>query len=282
MTAEVGRVDHPVVAVRDLQSTRRQYQRLGFVVPPSGKHQEWGTENLCIMFPDDYLEIRGIADPSKFLAGVDRFLEQGEGLYSVAFNTRSADISYQRGLAAGLGIEPPRQLNRKLVLDDQVLDLHFKTVMLHHDLFPGLTHANLCEHLTASTLRQPGWMDHPNGVIGFGRLTGVVQDFEEARFAYTRLLGPERVQADRERIVLSFPEGADVELVSQHEALRRDIAQTVRGSAYLASATLLVKQVKATAELFERNAIRYEHVAGDVLRVDPVDACGACLFFKQA
>ncbi|GLO53544.1 dioxygenase [Pseudomonas putida] len=282
MTAQVGRVDHPVVAVRDLQSTRSQYQQLGFIVPPSGKHQEWGTENLCIMFPDDYLEIRGIADPGKFLAGVDTFLERGEGLYSVAFNAQSADISYQSGMAAGLGIEPPRHLNRKLVVDGRVLDLHFKTVMLHHDLFPGLSHANLCEHLTAETLRQPGWMDHPNGVIGFGRLTGVVEDFEEARFAYTRLLGAERVEAGRDRIVLSFPEGADVELITQQEASRRRIAQTVRGSAYLASATLLVNDVKVTAQVFDSNGVRYEYVAGDVLQVDPADACGACLFFKQA
>ncbi|WP_217645550.1 VOC family protein [Oceanisphaera psychrotolerans] len=101
MTAKVGRVDHPVVAVHDLQQTRVQYQKLGFVVPPSGKHQEWGTENLCIMFADDYLEIRGIGDPNKFLAGVDTFLEQGEGLYSVAFNAKSANESYQAGVASG-------------------------------------------------------------------------------------------------------------------------------------------------------------------------------------
>lgn len=282
MTAEVGRVDHPVVAVRDLQKTRLRYQKLGFIVPPSGKHQQWGTENLCIMFADDYLEIRGIGDPSKFLAGVDEFLKRGEGLYSVAFNAQSADRSYQSGISAGLGIEPPRHLNRTLVVGNQVLDLHFKTVMLHPDLFPGLSHANLCEHLTAQTLRQPGWLDHPNGVIGFGRLTGVVENFEEAQFAYTRLLGPGRVQGSRERIVLSFPEGADVELISHQEAVRRNIQQTVRGSAYLASATLLVKQVQATAQLFERNAVGYQYVARDVLQVDPNDACGACLFFKQA
>lgn len=282
MTAEVGRVDHPVVAVRDLQQTRMHYQKLGFIVPPSGKHQEWGTENLCIMFPDDYLEIRGIGDPTKFLAGVDTFLEGGEGLYSVAFNAECADRSYRSGFEAGLGIEPPRHLNRKLALEDKVLDLHFKTVMLHHDLFPGLSHANLCQHLTADTLRQPGWLDHPNGVVGFGRLTGVVEDFEEARFAYTRLLGAERVQASRERIVLSFPEGADIELINQQEATRRRIEQTTRGNAYLASATLLVKQVKVTAKVFEDNGVRYEYVAGDVLWVDPADACGACLFFKQA
>nr|WP_231859966.1 VOC family protein [Bordetella parapertussis] len=155
MTARVGRVDHPVVAVHDLDRTSQQYRKLGFVVPPSGKHQEWGTENLCIMFPGDYLEIRGIGDPNRFLAGVDKFLAKGEGLYSVAFNAASAQESYQAGLAAGLEIEPPRHLNRKLVLEDRTLDLHFETVMLGHDLYPGLTHANLCQHLTADTLRRP-------------------------------------------------------------------------------------------------------------------------------
>ncbi|MGK0149641.1 VOC family protein [Pseudomonas putida] len=282
MTANVGRVDHPVVAVHDLKSTRLQYQKLGFVVPPSGKHQEWGTENLCIMFPDDYLEIRGIGDSTKFLAGVDRFLEGGEGLYSVAFNAADADESYRSGVEAGLGIEPPKHLNRKLVLADRVLDLHFKTVMLHHDLFPGLSHANLCQHLTADTLRQPGWLDHPNGVIGFGRLTGVVKDFNQARDAYIRLLGSDRVHHSHERIVLAFSEGADIELVSQAEAVRRGIAQTTRGDAYLACATLLVTDVKVTAMVFDANGIDYRYVSGDVLQVDPAHACGACFYFKQA
>ena len=282
MTAKVGRVDHPVVAVQDLKSTRLQYQKLGFVVPPSGKHQEWGTENLCIMFADDYLEIRGIGDPTKFLAGVDRFLENGEGLYSVAFNARDADESYRAGVESNLGIEPPKHLNRKLVLEDRVLDLHFKTVMLHHDLFPGLTHANLCEHLTADTLRQPGWLDHPNGVTGFGRLTGVVKDFDAARSAYERLLGKENVQSTHERIVLGFGEGADIELISHAEAQRRQIAQPARGDAYLASATLLVDDIKVTAVVFDANSIRYEYASADVLRVNPSDACGACLYFKQA
>ena len=282
MTAKVGRVDHPVVAVHDLQQTRAQYQRLGFVVPPSGKHQEWGTENLCIMFADDYLEIRGIGDPNKFLAGVDTFLEKGEGLYSVAFNARSADESYQAGIASGLGIEPPKHLNRKLVLEDRTLDLHFRTVMLDHSLYPGLTHANLCEHLTSDTLRQPGWLDHPNGVQAFGRLVGVVKDFDAAESAYVRLLGAENVQRNGEHIWLNFGEGADVELISATEAAQRGDAQPERGEAYLASAILLVKNVQVTQQVLSSNGIRFETLEEGVIRVNPADACGAHLYFSQA
>ncbi|AWQ03422.1 putative dioxygenase [Bordetella bronchiseptica MO149] len=282
MTARVGRVDHPVVAVHDLDRTSQQYRKLGFVVPPSGKHQEWGTENLCIMFPGDYLEIRGIGDPNKFLAGVDKFLAKGEGLYSVAFNAASAQESYQAGLAAGLEIEPPRHLNRKLVLEDRTLDLHFETVMLGHDLYPGLTHANLCQHLTADTLRQPGWTDHPNGVVAFGRLVGVVSDFDAAAAAYTRLIGAENVTRGDDHILLDFGAGADIELIGPAEAQRRGDAQPQLGDAYLASATLLVKDAAATAALFEANGVRFARQPGGELKVDPADACGAHLYFKQA
>ena len=281
MTARVGRVDHPVVAVHDLESTRRQYAKLGFIVPPAGRHREWGTANICIMFKDDYLEIRGIGDPTKFLAGLDKFLEHGEGLCGVAFNSKNADESYAEGLASGLGIEPPRHLNRKLVLDDRTLDLHFKTVMLSHDLYPGLTHANLCEHLTADELRQPGWLDHPNGVLAFGRLVGVVSDFDEARRAYERLLGPENVRREAQRLLLDFGEGADVELISPEEAARRGDAQPARGDAYIASATLLVSDLASTRRCFDGNGIRFRQ-ADDQIAVDPADACGAHLYFRQA
>jgi len=281
MTAKVGRVDHPVVAVHDLHKASEQYRKLGFVVPPSGKHQEWGTENLCIMFPDDYLEIRGIGDVSKFLAGVDTFLQKGEGLYSVAFNAVSAEESYQAGMEAGLEIEPPRHLNRKLVLEDRTLDLHFRTVMLGSALYPGLTHANLCEHLTADTLRQPGWTDHPNGVLGFGRLVGVVTDFDAAADAYEKLIGAGNVYRKADRILLDFGEGADIELISPQEAERRGDAQPQLGDAYLASATLLVKDLAQTKAVLEGNGIRIRSREEGLLAIEPADACGAHLYFQE-
>lgn len=280
MTAKVGRVDHPVVAVHELEPTRAQYKKLGFVVPPAGRHQEWGTANICIMFADDYLEIRGVGDPTKFLAGLDKFLVHGQGLCGVAFNAKNADESYAEAKATGVGIELPRHLNRKLVLEDRTLDLHFKTVMLAHDLYPGLTHANLCEHLTPDALRQPGWLDHPNGVVAFGRLVGVVSDFDAAQKAYELLLGPQNVKREADRLWLDFGEGADVELITAEEAARRGDDQPARGEAYMASATLRVKDIAQTRQVFEANGIRFRQV-GQALAVDPADACGAHLYFQQ-
>lgn len=281
MSAKVGRVDHPVVAVHDLEATRKQYTKLGFVVPPIGKHQEWGTANICIMFPDDYLEIRGVGDPNKFLAGLDEFLVHGEGLSGVAFNAKSATESYEAGRASGLGIIAPRHLNRRLVLEDKTLDLHFETVMLEHDLYPGLTHANLVQHLTADALRQPGWMDHPNGVKAFGRLVGVVTDMDVAEATYQRLLGEAHVKRENDRIWLDLGEGADIELIAPAEAASRGDAQPARGDAYIASATLLVTHIETTQLVFEQNGIRFRRVNG-TLAVDPLDACGAHLYFQQA
>ncbi len=78
-------IDHPVIAVRDMEAAREVFQRLGFVVPPRGSHVEWGTGNWCIMFPEDYLELRGIVDPTRPIMGLDTVLEsKGEGLMGIA------------------------------------------------------------------------------------------------------------------------------------------------------------------------------------------------------
>ncbi|KAE8754961.1 VOC family protein [Paraburkholderia madseniana] len=280
MTAKVGRVDHPVVAVHDLQASRQVFEKLGFLVPPSGKHQEWGTENVCIMFPEDYIEIRGVGDPNKFLAGLDKFLVHGEGLSGVAFNAKSAKESYESGIASGLGIRQPKHLNRLLVLENETLDLHFETVMLAPDLYPGLTHANLCEHLTADTLRKPEWLNHPNGVYSFGRIVGVVSDMESARDTYVRLLGAEAVHFDGEKIHIDLKEGADIELISPAEAEKRGDAHPARGDAYIAAATLLVDDLQKTKAVFDQNGIAYR-AAGELIAVDPAFACGTHFYFEE-
>ena len=88
-------IDHPVIAVTDLDQARAAYERLGFTVPLRGSHIEWGTGNLCIMFADDYLEMRGIIDASRFTMHLDTHLERfGAGLMGVAFGTADVEASY--------------------------------------------------------------------------------------------------------------------------------------------------------------------------------------------
>jgi len=104
-------LDHPVIAARDLDAARITYEKLGFTIPPRGSHVEWGTGNLCIMFPDDYLEIRGIIDASRFTMNLDKHLEQyGEGLMAVAFRTDNVQFSYEGMIRHGMQVTEPRRL----------------------------------------------------------------------------------------------------------------------------------------------------------------------------
>mgnify|MGYP000612120535 CR=1 FL=1 len=109
----IHNIDHPVIASQDLDATRAQFERLGFTVPPRGSHIEWGTGNLCIMFPDDYLGVRGIIDPERFTMHLDEHLEKhGEGLMGVAFGTTDVKASYAEANEHGINTGELRSLRR--------------------------------------------------------------------------------------------------------------------------------------------------------------------------
>src|SRR5436190_1993560 len=82
-------LDHAVVRVKDLDRAAADFGRLGFTVTPRGRHT-LGTENHCLMFGFDYLELLwvppGIAPP--FYAD---FPVDGEGMTGLALKTDHAE-----------------------------------------------------------------------------------------------------------------------------------------------------------------------------------------------
>jgi Glyoxalase-like domain len=281
MSAKVSHIDHPVFAVRDLNGAHQQFKKLGFVVPPIGKHSEWGTGNICIMFAADYLEIRGIADPTRYLAGLEEFLEHGEGLIGFAFGVESAQASYDAAREAGITVSEPRNLQRLLKLDDKTLDLRFCTAALQPEDHPGFTHANLCQHLTADSLRQPGWLDHPNTAVSTHEIVGVVGNLDAAQRVYERLLGKSAVKRDKSRVHLSFPKGASAELILPDEAVARGIAQPARGKDYMASISIAVRNLDTARALLAKNDVVTTD-KGTSISIDKNDASGAHLTFVEA
>jgi hypothetical protein len=281
MPAKVSHVDHPAFAVKDLEGAHKQFQKLGFVVPPIGRHSEWGTGNICIMFASDYLEIRGIVDRTRYLAGLEEFFEQGEGVMGVAFGTESAQASYDAAREAGIKVSEPRNLQRLLKLEDKTLDLRFCVVMLEPEDYPGFNHANLCQHLTADRLRQPGWLDHPNTAIFTSEIVGVVGDLDTAQRAYERLLSKSAVKRNKDDLRLSFPKGASVELILPEQAAARGIAQPARGKDYVASISIAVRNLDTLRALLAKNGVKADDKGKSVV-VDKHDAGGAHLAFVEA
>jgi len=170
-------IDHPVIAVRSLEASHGVYERLGFTIPPRGSHVEWGTGNWCIMFPGDYLELRGIIDPERFTLDLDRHLAtHGEGMMGLAFGTTGADRAFDEMTAAGLHPKPVRSLSRNFELPGGWVQPRFRLCFPDAADVHGLMHVVLCEHLTPELIRKPEYLRHANGVTGIAGLLGVVED----------------------------------------------------------------------------------------------------------
>jgi hypothetical protein len=61
--APIYRIDHAVLAVRDLDaSAGRLWEEHGLRFAPGGRHPRWGTANMIAPLGRDYLELLGVVD----------------------------------------------------------------------------------------------------------------------------------------------------------------------------------------------------------------------------
>ena len=92
MTTHVTGLDHVVVCVHDLEHARSTYARLGFTLTPRGYHSI-GSQNHCIMFGSDYIELLAVPRPHPANQYFTDFLLGGDGLASIALATQDANAA---------------------------------------------------------------------------------------------------------------------------------------------------------------------------------------------
>ena len=275
-------IDHPVIGVRDMSAAREAYERLGFTIPARGSHIEWGTGNWCIMFPDDYLELRGIIDAEKYTHGLDGFLAEREGLMGLAFGTADADEGHRALGALGLDPAEPRALTRNFELPGGWLKPRFRMVFIPPEQAPGLMAPLLLEHMTPELIRRPEWLEHPNRVRAVRALTAVVEDLDATRSAYARLFGDEALSTREGVLVVATGRGGELRLSAPervealHGAVTLDPAPP---AGYLAGMVLAVDDLDATRRCLDANAVAYT-TAGRIVRVGPDQTCGAIIDFE--
>ncbi len=165
--APLSRLDHVIIAVRNLDEAAATYRRLGFTLTPRGLHEGRGTGNHCIMFKDSYIELMGIVDETGAKGRLaERVAAQGEGGMGIAYGADDADTAVAALRAAGIAAEDPNDLSRPLDLDSKHEIVKFRNVMM-----PGLTLPNViqfvCTHLTPELTRaRHEWQLHPNSATG--------------------------------------------------------------------------------------------------------------------
>jgi catechol 2,3-dioxygenase-like lactoylglutathione lyase family enzyme len=189
------RLDHPIIAVRDLEAAMAVYAQLGFSVVVGGRNPGLGTCNALIRFGLEYLELLSVDDRSACLAHHPRGSEllayldaQPGGLLSfvVASDALDADLAAARAHGFDLPGEPVAM--QRLRPDGTVLRWHL--------LIPGVRAFRqawplLIEWHTPDAQRlawePPGV--HPNGAMGVTGLVLQVRSVADAVKLYGDQLG---------------------------------------------------------------------------------------------
>lgn len=186
-------IDHTLIGVRDLESAKGTWSRLGFTPTPRGRHIGWGTGNYCIMLEQGYIELLGIVDPSKFTNNLDKFLERHEGLLGLAFSTDDAAQCHAALSEAGLQPDGPKDLKRLLESPEGPVLPEFSLIFLPPEKTPELS-AFICCHLTPDLIRRPEWLAHANGAERLVSTTIVCADPVSTAFTYLSIFGDEHIK----------------------------------------------------------------------------------------
>jgi catechol 2,3-dioxygenase-like lactoylglutathione lyase family enzyme len=278
-------LDHPVLAARDLDAARATYERLGFTIPPRGSHIEWGTGNLCIMFPDDYLEIRGIVDASRFTMNLDKHLDQfGEGLMGVAFRTDDVQTSYREIVDHGIRVTEPRRLTRNFEHPEGWTQPSFDLCVPEPDDIEGLMHVVVLQHLTPELIRRPDFLSHQNACVGVNAMAGIIDDTERVAAKLALLLGGDSVRTDADGVHLVVPTGQQIDLLLPHvyQARFGDIGrESDSKTPRLGAMTLRVEDLGRTQDVLAGNDVAFGNPDEGTIRVGPEYACGVVLDFTE-
>lgn len=154
-------IEHPLVAVHELEAVAARWQALGFAPRPLGRHP-WGTVNRMIMFPNQFIELIAVEDDAaaQHVIGqlIANALKRGEGVAALALHSRdaaadTAAIEARGGWSAGT-VEVRRAVGEAV--------MRASLAVLPDDDFPDLA-VLLCQQHTPELVWQPDWLAHPNG-----------------------------------------------------------------------------------------------------------------------
>lgn len=166
------RIDHLVLAVRDLDRAAQFYDRLGLKVGARNRHP-WGTENRLVQFATSFLELISLAPgadvpphaPGQFSFGafLRDYLARREGLAMLVLDTGDARADAARFAAAGIGDFAPFFFERKGRRPDGSETHVAFTLAFAAD--PALPEAGFftCEQHFPEAFWNPALQDHPCG-----------------------------------------------------------------------------------------------------------------------
>lgn len=209
-------IDHPLVAVRDMDKACEDFARLGFFINPR-HHHPWGTDNHLLMFPENFIEVISIYDESKldltnekgFAFGrfISNSIERREGISLVALHSEDARQDYQ--LMEERGVENQGIVDFRRVAhrpDGSEEEAVVSLVMLINSEIPSVSHF-FCHQHKPHLVWVEDWMTHPNGANAITAVSYVAEKPADLMSRFVGIYGESAVTLESDRLIAQTDRG---------------------------------------------------------------------------
>ncbi|HEY1389035.1 MAG TPA: VOC family protein [Ktedonobacterales bacterium] len=226
------RIDHVIVAGRDLEQLEATFIRLGFNVVGGGQHPHLGTRNRIILLDQGYIELLAIADEQVVSPAMRERIETAPGW--IGFALQSADIVAEADAMRARGVDARGPKPGRLVAPNGTVRSWQTVTVGGDDLFSAAEPVPFLIQHDSSGAQHQGELagadpilPQPNGAQRLQSVVLAVANLMEAERAFERIYGlapsePVKVApfvhamltlklpADGDRIILAEPLGAGI------------------------------------------------------------------------
>ena len=272
-------IDHPLVAVKDMNNACEDFARLGFFINPR-HHHPWGTDNHLLMFPENFIEVISIYDATKldqknengFAFGrfISDSLIRKEGIALVALHSEDARQDHklmQERQVENQGLVDFRRIAHRP--DGSEEEAIVSLVMLINSEYPAISHF-FCHQHKPHLVWVEDWMKHPNGATAITKVSYVAESPADLLPRFRGIYGEQavsvksgmlEVQTDRGNFEVYSPAQAKVRFAGVDVPINTD--QLPAGVAIRVS-TQSIEQAQAH---LDKNQVAYFNTHDGGLRI---------------
>ncbi|MCG8710621.1 VOC family protein [Brenneria sp. 4F2] len=271
-------LDHVLVTVNHYEQSLENYRRMGFSPSPVSYHP-WGTVTCFMMFEDNFIELIGVNDASKFGAGavngfcfgrqMGSFLERGEdGISLIALHSKDARGDYAQLIQRFEQHQGVIDFRREIMMDNGQLDEVVVSIGLLIDPCYPEASGFICQQFRPDLIWVDAWRHHPNGATGIEAVTYLAQEGDmkvlESRWRHTY---GERVSRQDGVLTAETGSGALRALTpNQAEEHFAGVALpvSVNGKPHAIALTLGTRDSRALRDILTTNQVSHHQADGRV------------------
>jgi hypothetical protein len=280
------RLDHLVICVHDLAKAAGDWERLGFILTPTGVHP-FGTSNRLAMFGNNFLELLAVTDVAavpraapghfSFAAHNQDFLRDREGMSMLALHSTDSHAEAARFRAADIGSYAPFDFGRDAVLPGGgVARVGFSLAFATDAKMPGIAFFTCQQRHPPELFWKAEYQKQPNGAL---RVVEVLMSAPEPaqHRAFLERLTEGTAELAPGRLTVG-ERGDRITVLGPSELARRLPGCTIDGQPRFCAARLAVSDLDATSRVLKHNGVAFE-VINNALLTPPTAMHGLALEF---